>query len=325
MSASTHNDELVVVTGGAGFIGSHCVGKLLERGCRVVVLDNFSTGKRDNLADWRDHERLTVVVSDVADGLFAPLSSVAKAHGCPTRIIHLAAQIDVVTSVQSPVFDVRQNLGATVHVLEYARCTGAERVVFASSAAIYGDVDEIPVREDLPKAPLSPYGLNKLGSEGYLRYYRQVHGVSTAALRFFNVYGPRQDPKSPYSGVISIFMDRSMRGEDVVIFGDGEQTRDFVYVGDVAEAILAACFVDEPPLGAVNVGTGKETSINELATVVCELNGGKSRIEHAAARPGEILRSCADVSAARKALGFEATVAIADGLRETAAWLRRSY
>lgn len=319
---STSSEELVVVTGGAGFIGSHCVGKLLDRGCRVVVLDNLSTGKRDNLAAWRDDDRLTVVVSDVADGIFAPLSEIERAHGAVTRIIHLAAQIDVVTSVQSPLFDLRQNLGSTVHVLEYARCQGVARVVFASSAAIYGDVDEVPVGEDAPKAPLSPYGLNKLGSEGYLRYYRQVHGVSTAALRFFNVYGPRQDPKSPYSGVISIFMDRSMRGDDVVIFGDGEQTRDFVYVGDVAEAILAACFVDEPPVGAVNVGTGTETSINQLAAVVCELNGGRSTINHAEARAGEILRSCADVSSAKQALGFEAKVAIADGLRETAAWLK---
>ena len=319
---STSSEELVVVTGGAGFIGSHCVGKLLDRGCRVVVLDNLSTGKRDNLAAWRDDDRLTVVVSDVADGIFAPLSEIERAHGAVTRIIHLAAQIDVVTSVQSPLFDLRQNLGSTVHVLEYARCQGVARVVFASSAALYGDVDAVPVCDDAPKAPLSPYGLNKLGSEGYLRYYRQVHGVSTAALRFFNVYGPRQDPKSPYSGVISIFMDRSMRGDDVVIFGDGEQTRDFVYVGDVAEAILAACFVDEPPVGAVNVGTGTETSINQLAAVVCELNGGRSTINHAEARAGEILRACADVSSAKQALGFEAKVAIADGLRETAAWLK---
>ncbi|MEQ9325653.1 MAG: GDP-mannose 4,6-dehydratase, partial [Polyangiaceae bacterium] len=282
----------------------------------------LSTGKRDNLAAFRDDERLTIVVSDVADGIFAPLADIARTHGRVTRIIHLAAQIDVVTSVQSPLFDVRQNLGATVHVLEYARCAGVDRVVFASSAAIYGDVDEVPVPEAAPKAPLSPYGLNKLGSEGYLRYYRQVHGVSTAALRFFNVYGPRQDPKSPYSGVISIFMDRSMRGDDIVIFGDGEQTRDFVYVGDVADAILAACFVAEAPSGAVNVGTGKETTINQLASVVCELHGGKSRVAHAEARPGEILRSCADVSAAKAALGFEAKVAIAEGLRETAAWLK---
>lgn len=321
MSPSSSSEELVVVTGGAGFIGSHCVGKLLERGCRVVVLDNFSTGKRDNLAAWRDDERLTVVVGDVADGIFATLSGIESAQGRVTRIIHLAAQIDVVTSVQSPLFDLRQNLGATVHVLEYARCKDVSRVVFASSAAIYGDVEQVPVHEGAPKAPLSPYGLNKLGSEGYLRYYRQVHGVSTAALRFFNVYGPRQDPKSPYSGVISIFMDRSMRGDEIVIFGDGEQTRDFVYVGDVAEAILAACFVDEPPLGAVNVGTGKETSINDLAAVVCELNGKKSAIAHAEARPGEILRSCADVSLAKRALGFEAEVAIADGLAATSAWL----
>jgi len=321
MSAS-RDPELVVVTGGAGFIGSHCVGKLLDRGHRVVVLDNFSTGKRENLAAWRDDERLTIAVADVADGIFAPLAPITRAAGPVARIIHLAAQIDVVTSVQNPAFDLRQNLGATVHVLEYARCEGVKRVVFASSAAIYGDVDEVPVREDMPKVPLSPYGLNKLGSEGYLRYYRQVHGVPTAALRFFNVYGPRQDPKSPYSGVISIFMDRSMRGEDVVIFGDGEQTRDFVYVGDVAEAILAACFADEAPAGPLNVGTGKEITINELAAVVCRLNEADSTVLHAEARPGEILRSAANVSAAREALGFEAKVPIEEGLAETAAWLR---
>jgi UDP-glucose 4-epimerase len=319
---SDTSTEHVVVTGGAGFIGSHCADALLERGHRVTVLDNFSTGKRANLADHRDDERLTIVTADVADGIFAPLAGVTREHGPVTRIIHLAAQVDVVTSLNNPVSDVRTNLGATVHVLEYARSQRVQRVVFASSAAIYGDVDEVPVRESAPKMPLSPYGLNKLGSEMYLRTYRQVHGVPTAALRFFNVYGPRQDPSSPYSGVISIFMDRSAQGEELIIFGDGAQTRDFVYVGDVVAAVLAACFVDEPPHQPVNVGTGSETTINELAETIRLLHAPSSAVRHAPSRPGEILRSCAAVSEAKASLGFEAEVGLAEGLAKTSAWLR---
>jgi UDP-glucose 4-epimerase len=322
MSDAQARGELVVVTGGAGFIGSHTVGALLARNCRVVVLDDFSSGHRANLAAWRDDARLTIVEVDVAHGLFAALAPITAEQGPVARIVHLAAQISVVKSIDNPMEDLRQNLGSTVHVLEYARAHGVQRVTFASSAAVYGDVAELPVAEEAPKVPLSPYGIHKLASEMQLRYYREVHGVSTAALRFFNVYGPRQDPTSAYSGVISIFMDRSIRGSEIVIFGDGEQTRDFVYVGDVARAIVAATFVADPPTSAVNVGTSHETTVNQLAEMVRDLSGSKSEIRHAPARAGEIRKSFARISAAAEGIDFRAEVAITDGLRETIAWFR---
>ncbi|MEZ4437534.1 MAG: NAD-dependent epimerase/dehydratase family protein [Polyangiaceae bacterium] len=317
------SQEIVVVTGGAGFIGSHCVGALLAEGHRVVVLDNYVTGKRENLAGFADSDRLQAVECDVRDGIWAPLSAVERDHGPVTRIIHLAAQTSVVASIGSPVDDLRVNAGATVQVLEYARHRGVKRVVLASSAAVYGDVERLPVSEDAPLSPLSPYGIHKLTSEMHLRYYRKVHGVRTAPLRFFNVYGPRQDPHSPYSGVISIFMARALAGRDILIFGDGEQTRDFVYVGDVVRAILGASFSDEAGDGEpMNVGTGRETSINELAKILVAATGSASSVRHAEARAGEILRSVAEVGRLRERLGVVAETSVADGLAETVAWMK---
>lgn len=311
----------VVVTGGAGFIGSHTVDRLLERGCRVAVLDNFSTGRRENLGRWSDDERLAVLTVDISDGIFAPLAPVVRRWGPVERIIHLAAQTSVVYSVENPLVDVRQNYVGTVHVLEFARRTGAKKVVFSSSAAVYGDVSTLPVDEEAECAPLSPYGIDKLGSELFLRYHSAVHGLATSTLRFFNVYGPRQDPSSPYSGVISIFVDRAQAGRDLTIFGDGGQTRDFVFVGDVSRAVVAACFDDAGDGSAANIGTGRETTVQELAATVVELCGGRSAIRHAEAREGEIRRSVARVERARERWRFSATVELVDGLRETIASL----
>jgi UDP-glucose 4-epimerase len=192
-------------------------------------------------------------------------------------------------------------------------------VVFASSAAVYGDVTTFPVREDLRCQPVSPYGIHKYASELALDYYAAVHGVPTTALRFFNVYGPRQDPSSPYSGVISIFADRARAGRDLLVFGDGGQTRDFVYVGDVARAVVAAAMSDGAVRAALNVGTAREITVLELARTVVELCGGRAAIHHAPMRAGEILRSVAAVERAREALGFTAEVVLVDGLRATLA------
>ena len=308
----------VAVTGGAGFIGSHVVDHLLERGHRVVVLDNFSTGKRANLARWRDHAALHVQVCDVAHGIFAALAPLVAAHGPVERIVHLAAQVSVVTSIASPQTDMAVNYGGTLHVLEYARAHGVKKVVFASSAAVYGDVAELPIGEDARCQPVSPYGIHKLAGEYALDYYASVHGVPTTALRFFNVYGPRQDPSSPYSGVISIFTDRARAGAPLTIFGDGAQTRDFVYVGDVARAILAA-LADGNSRAICNVGTGGEISVLELARAIAALCGGRSSIAHAPARAGEILRSLARVDRLRDQLGVVARTSLADGLTATLA------
>lgn len=316
---SSAHRPLVVVTGGAGFIGSHTVDLLIERGCRVVVLDDFSTGKRANLARWAGDERLQVLTVDISHGIFAALAPVTAQHGPIERIVHLAAQVSVVHSIANPLTDLRINYGGTVHVLEYARATGVKKVVMASSAAVYGDVSTFPVDEDAVCHPVSPYGAHKLASEHALFYYSAVHGVASTALRFFNVYGPRQDPSSPYSGVISIFADRAGAQRDLTIFGDGGQTRDFVYVGDVVRAITGAVLSDEPATdrAAINVGTGSEITVKELATTIVELSGKGSKILHAPARAGEIVRSVARVDRLQDLLGIRAETRLREGLAAT--------
>jgi UDP-glucose 4-epimerase len=305
--------QISVVTGGAGFIGSHLVDRLAARGDLVVVLDNLSTGKRANL----DHAkgRVELVVCDVSHGIFAALAPITAKYGPVSRIAHLAAQVSVVTSIASPLFDMQVNYGGTLHVLEYARAMGVKKVALASSAAVYGDGAPLPVDEDAPTRPISPYGIDKLASELALDCYASQHGVATTALRFFNVYGPRQDPSSPYSGVISIFADRARAGRPLTIFGDGGQTRDFVYVADVVRALEAA-LADGNSRAIANVGTGREITVLELARTIVGLCGGRSEIQHAPARGGEILKSLARVDRLA-ALGVVAETALVDGLRLT--------
>jgi UDP-glucose 4-epimerase len=291
------------------------VDALIARGDRVIVLDDFRTGKRANLAQHAGTDRLTIVECDVSHGIFAALAGQQI-----DRIVHLAAQVSVVSSVANPLVDMSVNYGGTLHVLEYAKAMGVKKVVFASSAAVYGDVPPalIPVREDAPRAPLSPYGIDKYASELALDYYAAVHGVPTTWFRFFNVYGERQDPTSPYSGVISIFADRARRGVPLTIFGDGSQTRDFVYVGDVVRAVLAG-LADGNSRVVANVGTGAEITVRGLAELIVSLCGGKSEITHAAARSGEIAKSCAVVDRLRDAFGVVAQMPLADGLTRTLA------
>ncbi|HTM21511.1 MAG TPA: NAD-dependent epimerase/dehydratase family protein [Kofleriaceae bacterium] len=304
------------MTGGAGFIGSHVVDHLIEGGRRVIVIDDLSTGKLDNLERWRGDDRLTFVRGDVAEGI--------GDLGPVDRVIHLAAQTSVTRSLDEPLFEVRNNYVGTVQVLELARRVRARKVVFASSAAVYGDVAELPVTEAAPTRPLSPYGVDKRAGELMLGVYSAVHGVPTTALRFFNVYGPRQDPASPYSGVISIFAERAMSGRPLVIFGDGQQTRDFVYVAEVARAVVSACLGDAGDGAVVNIGTGRETTIAELAAQMVALAGRGSEIRHQPARPGEIRRSLASAAAARELLGVDLGVtSLADGLSATLDWMRR--
>jgi UDP-glucose 4-epimerase len=316
--------ELVVVTGGGGFIGSHVVDALVGGGHQVVVIDDFSTGRRENLRQWAGDDRVDVIEASIVDGLFAPLHAVTARRGPVARIVHLAAQTSVVYSMEHPLDELRTNCLGTVQVVDYAHRAGVRRLVFSSSAAVYGDVAELPVSEAAGCEPLSPYGIDKRAAELWLGYLARVHRVPTVPLRFFNVYGPRQDPSSPYSGVISIFVDRALAGRELVVFGDGEQTRDFIYVADVVRAVLAATFGDQAGDGTpVNVATGRQTTINQLAAEVARLCGSSAGIHHAPERAGEIRDSVAGVDRAAALLGFTARVSLADGLAETVDWIRR--
>lgn len=309
----------VLVTGGAGFIGSHTVTALRAAGRRVVVLDDLSGGRQGNLAEHAGDPAVTVVVGDVREDL-APLLA---GHGPFAAVIHLAAQTSVVRSVEAPLADLDLNLRATVRLAVWAADVGVRRFVFASSAAVYGDTARLPVAEADEAAPLSPYGAAKRSSELYLRALGELRGVSTACLRLFNVYGPRQDPASPYSGVVAIFLARALRGDSLVVFGDGTQTRDLVYVEDVARALVLACTGDLEGHVVCNIATGRETSVHALAGAAqaaaraCGASPGP--IVTAPARAGEISRSCAAVVRAAEALGFHASVTLDEGLRRTAA------
>lgn len=282
------SDLPFLVTGGAGFIGSHLVDALLARGCSVRVLDNLSTGKPGNLP--LEHARLELIEGDVADA-----GQVRQAmRGC-RAVVHLAAVASVQASVDDPVGTHQSNFIGTLNICEAMREQGLKRVLFASSAAVYGDNGEgQAIDEDTPKAPLTPYAADKLASEYYLDFYRRQHGLTPAIFRFFNIYGPRQDPSSPYSGVISIFTERAQKGLPITVFGDGEQTRDFVYVGDLVKVLMQALEASQVAPGAVNVGLNRATSLNQLLAEISSLLGGLPEVTHAAPRAGDIRHSQAN-------------------------------
>jgi UDP-glucose 4-epimerase len=294
----------VLVTGGAGFIGSHLVDALLDAGAHVAVVDHLRRSPRPWVGEAL-RRGAQLHVADVRD-----LSSLrgAFAAGEPEVVLHLAAQVDVRRSVADPARDAQINVAGTVSVLEAAREVGARRVVLASTAAAYGDPEQLPTAEDALIAPLSPYGTSKAAAEWYLGQYSRLHGISTLALRMANVYGPRQDPHGE-AGVVAIFCGLAAAGRPATIFGDGHQTRDYVYVGDVARAWLAAAASDVE--GALNVSTGRETSLLDLAR---ELG---LEYEHAPGRPGEIARSSLDPTAIAAKLDWRAEVPLSQGLRQT--------
>lgn len=302
------SDTRILVTGGAGFIGSHLVDALLARGHGVRVLDNFSSGRHANLPSG--HPALDVLTGDVAD----PAALEAAMAGC-TAVVHLAAVASVQASVDDPVTTHRSNFLGTLNVCEAMRRHGVRRVLFASSAAVYGQNGEgQAIGEDTPKAPLTPYAADKLASEHYLDFYRRQHGLEPAIFRFFNIFGPRQDPSSPYSGVISIFVERARAGRPISVFGDGEQTRDFVYVADLVELLLQALAAPQLEPGAVNVGLGRATSLNQLLALLGERLGGLPPVEYAAARPGDIRHSRADNTRLLQRYRLAAPTSMADGL-----------
>jgi UDP-glucose 4-epimerase len=305
-----------LVTGGAGFIGSNLVDALLARGDEVTVVDDISTGKRDNLEQALQNGA-TLIQADIRD---AEAVDAATEQARPDAIFHLAAQIDVRKSVADPANDSRINVEGTVNVLKAAQAHGVRRFVNTSTGgAIYGEGQIIPAPEDHPVAPEAPYGLSKFCAEQYCEIFTRLHGLSTVSLRYGNVYGPRQDPLGE-AGVIAIFCGKLLDGDRPTIFGDGKQTRDYVYVGDVVEANLRAA--DSQAAGPINIGVGREVTVLDVVDALRGHADGPFEPEHAPERPGEVRRIALDTSRAKRELGWEAATGLEDGLERTLASLR---
>jgi len=302
-----------VVTGGAGFIGSHLAEELERRGERIRIVDSLITGKRSNIAHVRSAE--------FVEGDLAEIDVAHRAVAGADYVLHQAAIPSVPRSVKDPVTSNRANIDATLNVLVAAHEAGVKRVVFAASSSAYGDAATSPKREDMPTGPLSPYALQKLVGEQYMQLFTKLYGLETVSIRYFNVFGPRQDPSSPYSGVISLFATAILDGVAPTICGDGEQTRDFTYVANVVDGVLRACTANASG-EVINVATGGTISINELCRRMAQLAGVDIRPVHIEARLGDVRNSQADISKARRLLGYEPIVSFEDGLAQTLDWYK---
>jgi UDP-glucose 4-epimerase len=308
---------LYLVTGGAGFIGSHVVEELVRRGDSVRILDNLSSGRKENLAAVRD--KIEFREADIRD-----LESIRPTFFGVDYVIHLAALASVARSMEDPVETTLVNLNGTLHVLLAARDARVKRVVMAATAAAYGDDPALPRVETQFPQPLSPYALTKLADEYYGQIFDRFFGLEVVSLRYFNIFGPRQDPKSPYTGVLSIFIDCYLAGRTPRIFGDGEQSRDFTYVANVVDATLRASLAPAAPGKVINVGTGKSSTLNQTIGVLNRIVDTQVKPEYAPARIGDVRHSTADISLARATLGYEPRVSFEDGLRLTVDWMRTS-
>jgi len=304
-----------VVTGGAGFIGSHLVEELLRRGETVRIADNFSTGKRENIPQGN----IEIVEGDLADGSVA-----ARAvEGCD-YVLHQAAIPSVPRSVKDPLTSHRANVDATLQVLLAARAAGVKRLVYAGSSSAYGDTAVLPKREDMKPQPLSPYALQKLVGEQYGQLFSRLYGLETVTIRYFNVFGPRQDPGSAYSGVISLFTKAFAEQRPPMIYGDGKQSRDFTFVTDVVQGVLLACHAKNVSGEVINVANGGRVSLLELVRALQTIFCSNLEPSFGPPREGDVRDSQADIFKARQLLGFSPTVTFDDGLRRTVAWYRSS-
>jgi len=303
-----------LVTGGAGFIGSHQAEELVRRGHTVRVADNLATGHRHNLAHLPKVEFLE---GDVADMAFA-----ARAVAGMDYVLHQAAIPSVPKSVKDPATSNRANIDGTLNILLAARDAGVKRLVFAGSSSEYGDSETLPKREDMPSNPLSPYALQKVAGTEYCRMFTRLYGFETVVIRYFNVFGPRQDPGSPYSGVISLFATALIERRQPVIYGDGEQTRDFTYVANVVDGVLRACEAPKAPGEAINVACGTRISLNELLRTMNKIVGTDIEAIYKDARAGDVRDSQADITKARTLLGYTPLVGLEEGLRHTLEWCR---
>ncbi len=322
--------ELYLVTGGAGFIGSHIAEALVKCGARVRALDNLITGRRENLSPISD--RIEFIEGDIRD-----YATIKRAAEGARVIFHQAAVPSVPRSVAEPALNHDINVNGTFNVLMAAREAGVRRVVYAASSSAYGDTETLPKHEEMPPSPLSPYAASKLFGEYYCQVFTQVYGLETVSLRYFNVFGPRQDPSSPYSGVISKFITTLLSGERPVIFGDGEQSRDFTYVANVVDANLRAAEIH--PLGqtgqtgqagetaraigqVINLGIGERVTLNQLLSELQKIIGSNLAPHYEEMRAGDVRHSLADISRAKEMIGYSPLVGLAEGLKQTVAWYR---
>jgi nucleoside-diphosphate-sugar epimerase len=303
-----------LVTGGAGFIGSHLCEELVRRGHTVRVADSLITGKRSNL----DHlPQVEFLEGDLADLPFAQ-RAVEGMH----YVLHEAAIPSVPRSVTDPITSNRANVDATLNVLVASRDAGVKRLVFAGSSSAYGNTPTLPKREDMPSNPLSPYALQKVVGEQYLQMFTRLYGLETVSIRYFNVFGPRQDPSSPYSGVISVFATALLEHRSPKIYGDGEQTRDFTYVANVVDGVLRACEAPGAAGEVVNVATGSRISLNELLATLNGIAGTRVEAVYAEPRVGDVRDSLADIGKAKQLLGYTPLIGLQEGLERTLAWAR---
>jgi UDP-glucose 4-epimerase len=299
-----------LVTGGGGFIGSHLAEHLCAQGHEVRILDNFSTGNRSNLASFRDE--LELIEGDIQS--YERVNTAVR--GCEV-VFHQAALPSVPRSVQDPLTSNAANVIGTLNVLLASRDSGVRRVVFASSSSVYGANETLPKREDLPATPISPYAVAKLAGEGYCRSFSGIYGLETVALRYFNVFGPRQDPLSQYSAVIPNFITACLAGQPLMIFGDGEQSRDFSYIANVVDANLLASEADGVAGKVFNIATGQRVTLNALVDELRSLTGSEIEVQYEPARRGDVRHSLADLSASKSDLGYEPAIDFRGGLRLT--------
>jgi nucleoside-diphosphate-sugar epimerase len=306
-----------VVTGGAGFIGSNIVDELVRRGESVVVLDDLSAGKEDNLAEARN--KISFIKGSIND-----IEAVRRSMQDAEYVIHLAARTSVPRSLKDPVETNHVNIDGTLNVLMAARDAKVKRIVIAASSSAYGETPTLPKVETMQPEPISPYGVTKYICELYAQVFGRVYGLQSVSLRYFNVFGPRQDPSSPYSGVLSKFCTAFLEGTEPVVFGDGEQTRDFTYIENVAQATLLACEAPVASGRVINVGSGERISLNQTLELLREISGNALQARYEPARDGDIRDSQADITLSRELLGYEPAVNFADGLRRSFAWYQES-
>jgi nucleoside-diphosphate-sugar epimerase len=307
-----------LVTGGAGFIGSNIVDELVRRGHSVAVLDDLSTGNEANLAGVRGK-------IDFRAGSITDLAEAQAACKGADYVIHLAARTSVPKSVQDPLETNRVNIDGTLNVLVAARDAAVKRIVYAASSSAYGETPALPKTEAMQPQPISPYGVTKFVGELYAQVFGRVYGLENASVRYFNVFGPRQDPTSQYSGVLSRFMLAILHGESPVVYGDGEQSRDFTYIDNVVDETLLACEASGASGRVFNGGTGARITLNEVLKQLEKITGRKIRAKYDPPRAGEIRDSQADISLARKVLGYEPSVHFDDGLKSTWEWYKGAY